>query len=316
MDNIGAVSGSRGEQYVQQSGNESNTVQGQGFDYDFNPTSEAESSTSWEDGIDELNNSGIADILNDEELKQKTKDEERLASLKASVLNSDGSLNYENIVGFFKSDNFSFEDLAQALGSETNTSVLDLDKSKVVTKSIQLENGEYIIESLHDYLDDDKDKDSLYIGKDVTNEDWGDDENIIWATTGEGKGIDLELYTESNISRKVDVTTPEKTPTTNKFTSQCINDDKTLNLENIGRLVETGEMNAVQFLNAIGYDLKNQDDMKTIGYTRSNTFNFNLPDGTNVSGLTSSWSSSLGEPFIYIQTPDGKEYKFEYGSKK
>ena len=45
----------------------------------------------------------------------------------------------------------------------------------------------------------------------------------------------------------------------------------------------------------------------------TNTYNYELTDGTEVRGKDSDWDGNA--PYLYFKTPDGKEYSFEYKSK-
>ncbi len=272
MDNLGAVGGSIGEQYVQQNGNESNTVQEQGFDYDFNPTSEAESSTSLEDGIDELNNSGIADILTEE-----NKLDPKIEAIKSRVLNKNGSMSFIDINTMYHNGIMTFEDFAQVFDAE--------------------------------------------IKEDEKGNNYFETNKGFKATCGAQSG-GLTIY--DNSGKQVDwASNPqfftdavERTPYYDDNNLPTYNADGSDNFERLGKAIEEGILDIEEFVARCDYNINDSRDQKLINYTRSNTFSFNLPDGTKVSGLASDWSNTLGKPFVHIETPDGKEYKFEYGSKK
>jgi len=283
----------------------------------FNSRAEESSATDLQDGIDMLNNSGIADILAGEEIEQES-NEDRLNALRESVLNEDGTLNPDNVIDFFKSDSFSFEDLAQALEGETDENYFKSTHFTELERAIFLNTGECIIEDIL-RKEEDNDEDNLYVGKKISysefyNFDSEYDPELYTSEILNSQDCLLLVSAETYTNRSVDIK-HEKKPMSNEFTSQCFNENG-INPENVSKLIESGEMDVGQFLNAAGYDLRDEDDQNAIRLTRSNTFDFTLPDGTKAEGLISDWSGTLGQPYVHLTTPDGKEYRFEYESKK
>jgi len=92
---------------------------------------------------------------------------------------------------------------------------------------------------------------------------------------------------------------------------QIFNENGSINPDKLGQMMESGILSVDGFISACGYDLRNEEDLLEIGFTRSCTFNFTLPDGTEASGLTSDWLG-MSNPYVHLTTPDGTEYNFEY----
>ena len=98
------------------------------------------------------------------------------------------------------------------------------------------------------------------------------------------------------------------------FKSEIFNEDGELDIDRTQELMESGEMTVDQFIKACGYDLRNEDDQIAINLTRSDTFEFELEDGTVVSGRDS-WDFMGNPPFILLETPYG-DYLIKEGSKE
>ena len=97
--------------------------------------------------------------------------------------------------------------------------------------------------------------------------------------------------------------------------SQILNDDGSINIDNVRQLFESGAMGAGEFLAALGYDLRTEEGALAAGLTRSDTFQFTLEDGTVISGsLATDWvvNQEGVTPSVTITTPDGQKNEFEY----
>ncbi len=95
------------------------------------------------------------------------------------------------------------------------------------------------------------------------------------------------------------------------FKQEIFNDDGSINPYTAGELFESGEMSLDDFIGACGFNSK---DSSEISLDRSGNFNFILEDGTEVKGNIGWNMLEPGLQSIYISTPEGNEYNYEYNS--
>ena len=243
-----------------------------------------------------------------ENTKIENKNDTDVTELKSKVLNEDGTINPDNIVEYFESDNFSIYDLEKALGGNVKETLSMNDNfGTYYTRKIELPNGEFI----NYYVEGKEGEEVEYIemGK-ATEEANGGTRYKYYDQYGETDNrFDL---TQTEIYKKEIENKAAEEERISNLTNQITNEDGNLNYDKIGELISSGEMSVPDFLATNGYDLTNHDDQTAIGLTMSSTFSYTMPDGTSVNGCISSWGTQVEH--ITFTTTDGKKYYFEANS--